>query len=61
MKNCGSCKWWERWPNESDPVGDCMHPNPIVPASFQLGLRVEMYPDEGNDCPCYEEKGQEGA
>lgn len=57
MKNCGSCKWWERWPNESDPVGDCVCKGPLVPDSWNLGVRVEMYPNEGTNCPCYTAKG----
>jgi len=59
MKNCGSCKWWKRWPKKTD-IGDCMHEGPyLVPASIRMKGRDEMYPNEGTDCPCYTAKETE--
>lgn len=58
---CGTCKWWESWPNQdqSDPIaiGDCMKPGPfVVPKSIRLKDRIEMYENEGFGCPCYADK-----
>lgn len=58
-QNCGTCKWWEQWPDETDHVGDCKHSGPyVIPNSIKLAGRTAMYPTEGEHCPCWQAKEQ---
>jgi hypothetical protein len=54
-KRCGTCGWWEVI-GEADDRGECTVP---VPSSLPSDDRVWTGDDEGADCPCWKEKGDE--
>lgn len=62
MKNCGSCKWYDKdyyFADPDDPpedrIGECNWPADLLPYSLRYGNRERMAttPVDGDRCTCY--------